>query len=68
MHLKMREEENKLSFQKRMGSNRNNNSGSAAGHYQTADDTTGSQATRVGTNAGGYEHQSALRNSMQMLD
>ena len=44
VHLKMREDENKLSFQKRMGSNNanRNKQSSAAGHYVTADETTGS--------------------------
>ena len=44
VHLKMREDENKLSFQKRLGSNNanRNKQSSAAGHYVTADETTGS--------------------------
>ena len=42
VHLKMREEENKLSFQKRLDSNNANRNkhSSAAGHYMTAEETT----------------------------
>mmetsp|Transcript_5317 Transcript_5317/g.7115 ORF Transcript_5317/g.7115 Transcript_5317/m.7115 type:complete len:156 (-) Transcript_5317:403-870(-) len=73
VHLKMREDEQKLSFSKKIGATANtSNYISAAAHYSQPEEDRGSQPTRGNTHgmnsnldAHGYEQSSAVRSSLR---